>query len=132
MNYKTDWKSTDRFNLSDYNDINTKIQALADRMINNYTLVPTITLKTNYTISDVWSAETINKVVNSIDSLAEITHPSGYIPNYPVSVSTGGKAWSYKDVNQMENNLKVIEEQISLREKEDNYRLKFTLNGGDF
>lgn len=104
---------------------------MATRLSNNFTVVPAISLKSDYTTLDIWSALTINSVEDSLDSIADITHAQKYYKRKKIDKVIGGKAWNFIDLNRIGNNLNVIDLQIINREQDNRQRLKFTLGGGD-
>lgn len=130
--YKQDWKSTDYFNLSDYNTLNTYIQSLQARCLSLYSDIPTVTLKTDYTVGDIWDKSTINNIENSLDSLALCTNASSLYKTGNKISTSGGKAWDYIALNRLGANMKLISETIQGRDDDMTRLLKFECGGGLF
>lgn len=130
--YKQNWTANDYFNLSDYNALNTYIQGLQTRCLKLYSTLPTITLKTNYAVGDIWDKSTINNIENSLDSLADVTNTSQLYVSGDKIASGGGKAWDYIDLNRIGANMELISDTIQGRDDDMTRLLKFECGGGLF
>lgn len=130
--YKQDWKANDYFNLSDYNELNNEILKLQKRCLKLYSTPPQVTLKTDYSVGDIWDKNTINNIENSLDSLAEVTNTSNLYVSGDKIASAGGKAWDYIALNRIGANMELISNTIQGRDDDMTRLLQFECGGGLF
>ena len=126
---KTDWLSSDYFNVEDYNRIRGNIQYVYEYALRLYKVFG-IDVMQERTLGGAVAAELLNDVENNLDKIAENTYNLiEYRPSK--SFEPGQAAWNYDDLNRIERNLLLI---ITMLESQEAglKRLAFELGGVQF
>ena len=126
---KTDWLSSDYFNVEDYNRIRGNIQYVYEYALRLYKIFG-IDVMQERTLGDAVAAELLNDVENNLDKIVENTYNLiEYRPSK--SFEPGQAAWNYDDLNRIERNLLLI---ITMLESQEAglKRLAFELGGVQF
>lgn len=126
---KTDWLSSDYFNVEDYNRIRGNIQYVYEYALRLYKVFG-IDVMQERTLGGAVAAELLNDVENNLDKIVENTYNLiEYRPSK--SFEPGQAAWNYDDLNRIERNLLLI---ITMLESQEAglKRLAFELGGVQF
>lgn len=126
---KTDWLSSDYFNVEDYNRIRGNIQYVYEYALRLYKIFG-IDVMQERTLGDAVAAELLNAVENNLDKIVENTYNLiEYRPSK--SFEPGQAAWNYDDLNRIERNLLLINTMLESQEA-GLKRLAFELGGVQF
>ena len=126
---KTDWTSSDYFNVEDYDRIRGNIQYVYEYALRLYKVFG-IDVMQERTLGDAVAAELLNGVENSLDKIANNT--SNLIEYRPgKTFEPGQPAWNYDDLNRIERNLLLINTMLESQEA-GLKRLAFELGGVQF
>lgn len=98
---KTNWKSTDFFNVADYNRIKNNIQYLSDFASSLFYTFSPITATTDKAIGDIPYASEINKFANDLEQINNSTYHLDI--GTKVVYHANGSTPLYSDYNRMEN-----------------------------
>ena len=126
---KTDWVSSDYFNIEDYSRIRGNIQYVYEYALQLYKFFG-INAMQERTLGGAVAAELLNDVENNLDKIVENTYNLiEYRPGK--SFEPGQAAWNYDDLNRIERNLLLI---ITMLESQEAglKRLAFELGGVQF
>ena len=126
---KTDWESSDYFNIEDYNRIRGNIQYVYEYALRLYKIFG-IDVMQERALGDAVAAELLNDVENNLDKIVENTYNLiEYRPGK--NFEPGQAAWNYDDLNRIERNLLLI---ITMLESQEAglRRLAFELGGVQF
>ena len=126
---KTNWVSSDYFNIEDYNRIRGNIQYVYEYALRLYKVFG-IDVMQERTLGGAVAAELLNDVENNLDKIVENTYNLiEYRPSK--SFEPGQAAWNYDDLNRIERNLLLI---ITMLESQEAglRRLAFELGGVQF
>lgn len=126
---KTDWVSSDYFNVEDYDRIRGNIQYVYEYALRLYKVFG-IDVMQERTLGDAVAAELLNHVEKNLDKIANNTYNLiEYRPSK--SFEPGQAAWNYDDLNRIERNLLLI---ITMLESQEAglKRLAFELGGVQF
>ena len=126
---KTDWTSSDYFNVEDYNRIRGNIQYVYEYALRLYKVFG-IDVMQERTLGGAVAAELLNDVENNLDKIVENTYNLiEYRPSK--SFEPGQAAWNYDDLNRIERNLLLINAMLESQEA-GLRRLAFELGGVQF
>lgn len=126
---KTNWVSSDYFNIEDYNRIRGNIQYVYEYALRLYKVFG-IDVMQERTLGGAVAAELLNDVEKNLDKIVENTYNLiEYRPSK--SFEPGQAAWNYDDLNRIERNLLLI---ITMLESQEAglRRLAFELGGVQF
>lgn len=126
---KTDWLSSDYFNVEDYNRIRGNIQYVYEYALRLYKIFG-IDVMQERTLGGAVAAELLNDVENNLDKIVENTYNLiEYLPGK--TFAPGQAAWNYDDLNRIERNLLLINTMLESQEA-GLKRLAFELGGVQF
>ena len=126
---KTNWVSSDYFNVEDYNRIRGNIQYVYEYALRLYKVFG-IDVMQERTLGDAVAAELLNHVEKNLDKIANNTY--NLIEYRPGKTFEAGQpAWNYDDLNRIERNLLLINTMLESQEA-GLKRLAFELGGVQF
>lgn len=123
---KTDWKSTDYFNIGDYNRIIGNLAALRELAVQVYPVFHLDSMGAEKQYSDYIYADEINRIEKNLTTVCERTYPFAigtqktYYANQPTP--------DYAEFNRIESACLVIYQNLNGQISGRN-RLSFTLGG---
>lgn len=126
---KTNWTSTDYFNIEDYNRIKANIQALKELSVEVYPDYTLGDMGADKAYSDGIYADEFNLFESNLEKIKDSTYP--FVIGTMQTYKANNKIPDYVELNRIESGLLLIKQNIE-GQISGRPQLEFTLNGGIF